>query len=194
MSLGNNPSYRWPYFCVSEMTKVVRFKHWICVFPSMIEILTANNVKCLEEDQAIVALQSLPPTSVRLDYHGVLDTISVTERLPSYHSYCVISYVGFQGEKHHLTKSELLDRIQARQILFAILVFQKGYTRKEKRVYTVPGSKAWVLAHLPESSPHTYFLDDHKEHLTSTHILCPRIHCRLYSTSVGSLSEYLASL
>lgn len=162
----------------------------------MIEILTAAYCVCMKENQAISVLKSLPPTSVRLDYHGVLDTIPVEEPLPKYHSYCVISYVGFQGQKHQQTKSDLLNRIQAGQILFAILVFQKGYARKEKRTYTVPGSKAWVHAHLPEllSKRGIHFLDDHKEHLISTQLLCPYIHCYLYSTESLPLSEFLAAL
>jgi hypothetical protein len=157
----------------------------------MIEVITKNSIIFPDSEDSINILKALPPTSVRLDYHGVLDTLSSYERLPEGHSYCVISYVGLNGEKHYQTRNELLLRIQENQILFAVLVFQKGYKRKEKRAYIVPGSKAWVNFNLlEEPGKHTYFIDDHKEHLTSTEILCPHIKCILhFKTTLLSLLQ-----
>ncbi len=151
----------------------------------MIEVVTREGVVSSDgSDDTITILNTLPPTSVRLDYHGVLDTISPNKQLPEGHTYCVISYVGLNGEKHHQTRLELQQRIQKGQILFGVLVFKKGYKRKEKRAFTQPGSKAWVNANLPEEvGKPTYFIDDHKEHLLSTQLLCPHIHCELYSDS-----------
>ncbi len=162
----------------------------------MIEVITKDDVILLDNpDESINILKTLPPTSVRLDYHGVLDTLSPYDLLPDIHKYCVISYVGLNGEKHHQTKEELLTRIQKGQILFAILVFQKGYKRKEKRTYVIPGSKAWVNFNLlNEVGKPTYFIDDHKEHLTSTELLCPHIRCIHYNIeliSTNSLNNIL---
>ncbi len=161
----------------------------------MIEVLTCTGSHWIDQpEEAIAILKTLPPTSVRLDYHGVLDILPFSESLPEGHSYCTISYVGLNGEKHHQTKSELLERIQKGQILFAVLVFRKGYKRKEKRAYTVPGSKAWVNAHLLEvPGKSTYFIDDHKEHLMSTQLLCPHIHCKQYSKSECNLICWISS-
>jgi hypothetical protein len=154
----------------------------------MIEVITKDGVIFIDNpDESISILKTLPPSSIRLDYHGVLDTISSSEYLPNVHSYCVISYVGLNGEKHYQTREELLHRVQKGQILFAILVFQKGYKRKEKRAYVVPGSKAWVNFNLlQEVGKPTYFIDDHKEHLTSTELLSPHIHCIHYNTKLIS--------
>jgi hypothetical protein len=151
----------------------------------MIEVVTREGVISSDRsDDAIAILKTLPPTSVRLDYHGVLDTIPSSEPLPEGHTYCVVSYVGFNGEKHMQTRNELQQRIQKGQILFGVLVFKKGYKRQEKRTFTQPGSKAWVNANLSEEvGKPTYFIDDHKEHLLSTQLLCPHIHCELYSDS-----------
>lgn len=162
----------------------------------MIEIITKDSVIFIDNpDESVAILKTLPPSSIRLDYHGVLDTISPSESLPNVHSYCVISYVGLNGEKHYQTRDELVTRVQKGQILFAILVFQKGYKRKEKRTYVVPGSKAWVNFNLfHEVGKSIYFIDDHKEHLTSTEILCPHIRCIHYnidSISNNSLNNIL---
>jgi hypothetical protein len=160
----------------------------------MIEVVTREGVISSDRsDDATTILKTLPPTSVRLDYHGVLDTLSPNKQLPEGHTYCVVSYVGFNGEKHMQTRYELQQRIQNGQILFGVLVFKKGYKRQEKRTFTQPGSKAWVNANLPEEKP-TYFMDDHKEHLLSTQLLCPHIHCYHYSKTASiSLSESIES-
>ncbi len=162
----------------------------------MIEVITKVGVIFIDNpDESVTILKTLPPSSIRLDYHGVLDVISPSEPLPNVHSYCVISYVGLNGEKHYQTRRELLTRVQKGQILFAILVFQKGYKRKEKRTYVVPGSKAWVNFNLlQEVEKSTYFIDDHKEHLTSTELLCPHIKCIHYNIeliSTNSLNNIL---
>ncbi len=151
----------------------------------MIEVVTREGILFSDQiEESVAILKTLPPTSVRLDYHGVLDTLSPNKQLPEGYTYCVISYVGFNGEKHMQTRNELQQRIQNGQILFGVLVFKKGYKRKEKRAFTQPGSKAWVNANLSEEvGKPTYFIDDHKEHLLSTQLLCPHIHCELYSDS-----------
>lgn len=120
-------------------------------------------------------LESLP-ISVRLDFHGVLDTIPSIQPLPC--KVCVISYVGRISPLRAEARRQIQERILAGQILFGVLVFTKGYTRREKRTFVSPGSKAWVNAHLPSISGQlTCFIDDHIEHVRSTQYICPTIYC-----------------
>lgn len=140
-------------------------------------------------------LQSLPETSVRLDFHGVLDTLLPSQPLPSHHTYCVISFVGPTGITRNLVRQQIQERIETGQILFGVLVFQKGYTRQEKRSFIAPGGKAWVHAQLPKlpTSP-IYFLDDHMEHIRSAQTLAPTTLCIHVQLQTRTLIETLQKL
>lgn len=142
----------------------------------VIEIIQQNSCVIHTIETAAQALRDLPATSVRLDLHGVLDTLEPTAILPTVHSYCAISYVGSQSPIRAVARQQIQERIATAQIMFGILVFSRG-KGKEKRAFFAPGGKAWIQQYLPSLGPRSFFIDNAKDHILSTKALCPHIHC-----------------
>ncbi len=159
----------------------------------LIEIVFSTHHEIHNAETAPTALGALPATSMRLDLHGVLDTVTATTVLPTQFSYCVISFVGKKGPTRSIARNQIQERIQCGQILFGVLVFAKAYKAKEKRAFFAPGGKAWVLQHLPSSVNCPYFVDDTLEHLQSAQaLLTPFISC--FHFQQGSLIHLLENI
>jgi hypothetical protein len=112
-------------------------------------------------------------TDLRLDLHGVLDTIhSEKLLLPSdlreNVNICVISYVGKAGTIRDHAREETIKRIKTGQINFGFLVFNRGRRGEEnKNTFHEVGSKAWINNLLGVKNQ-AHFIDDGFDHVEST--------------------------
>lgn len=160
----------------------------------IIEIILKNdNIVLNDSVLASHILNILPPISIRLDYHGVLDTTNEYDLLPN-NNYCVISYVGRNSPTRASVRNDLIKRINNNQIEFAVLVFVKGYSHKEKNSFIVPGSKAWVNKYIqPVVGKPIIFIDDTKEHIHSTQLLCNYINSIYYKKTDNLVDVLLKS-
>ena len=143
----------------------------------IVEIISDDNIKIYsakEHEEAFNAISkknvSKKNISLRLDFHGVLDTISSTIKLTNLGlgiDICVISYVGKFSQMRVHVRNEIKERIKSGQIKFGILVFK----RRRGEIYTKPGSKAWTNLALSQNKLSAYFIDDSIDHIESTNSL-----------------------
>jgi len=141
----------------------------------LLELITPKYTTVVSRSQHAAAEEYLKAccADIRLDLHGVLDLVNpdtpilvgdprATNRI------CAISYVGRDTPMRRTARDELLARIKSGQIDFAILIFERGSkSEKNDKTFTVPGSKAWVNAHL-SCTTKCLFLDDSNDHVQST--------------------------
>jgi len=133
---------------------------------ALIEVVYASSWVVFEaHDAAMRCLQRLR-CGLRLDYHGVLDTVSPETCLVSGASICALSYVGERSLMRSVVRRDLMTRIQSGQIDIGILVFRRGFGVERNR-FSVAGSKAWVNAWLGVWSGVPVFLDDSMDHVRS---------------------------
>ncbi len=151
----------------------------------MIEVVHYTYTVSFEEQEAIQYLAK-EPIGIRLDLHGVLDSLPPTVQLPE--KTVAISFVG--PNTHQVAIQEIQARIQTKQIAYGVLVFQRGRGKDANR-YVAPGGKAWVNCHIPFDGT-CLFVDDSKDHLRSTQFLVPSITCKRISS--GNSTELLELL
>ncbi|ARF10178.1 hypothetical protein Hokovirus_1_57 [Hokovirus HKV1] len=103
--------------------------------------------------------------NIRLDLHGVLDTIDENIKFDNYNNICCVSFVGFNSNIRNIARDTIINRI-GKQIHFGILVFKRGknYYRNN---FTVIGSKAHVNSIIPLHKK-GIFIDDSIDHYEST--------------------------
>ena len=153
----------------------------------------ASDIYSISElKQAEDELKSLPGIDIRLDYHGVLDTINKDVKLgykryevcdsssdsedevciPIYNdradNICCISYVGQLTTTRISAREDMMDRMRSSQILLGILVFARGSKRfpEEGDRFVDPGSKGWANKLIPYNNK-PIFIDDSEDHVKS---------------------------
>ena len=157
-----------------------------------LEVIDLTSVSIFNDETDARLCLNQRIASVRLDYHGVLDLVPPDSVLPTDCSVCVISYVGLRSPLRAAVREDIQRRIRLGQIIFGVLVFQKG-RRQSKNTYWAPGSKAWVNQHLGKLGP-CLFLDDNNEHIRSTQEMpgCEHVLSELFNS--GSPDALLARL
>lgn len=123
-------------------------------------------VKEYDELKKFISTLNIP---IRLDLHGVLDTIDSETDLGNYQNICCISYVGINSNLVPHVKNEMYTRIENKQIYCGFIVYSKG--RNElKYKFTMKGSKA-DLNRLISHNGIALFIDDSEDHIESTKFL-----------------------
>ncbi len=112
---------------------------------------------------AEAVIQSLS-ADMRLDYHGVLDSLPLDYKMPAHVRVCALSFVGRQSQTRADTRDAIKERIVCGQIGFGMLVFKRGTIK--------PATKAWVNRLLPSAHPVTLFIDDSEDHIITTRSVC----------------------
>lgn len=137
----------------------------------LIEILTPIGIEIFTTEQSKEAEEVLKGlvADIRLDFHGVLDTLPVTplpidKKVPI----CCICFVGRQSQTRIDARGQILERIESGQIEFGILVFKRGTIKV--------GTKAWVNFHLLHKGERI-FIDDSEDNILTTREICPSIQC-----------------
>ena len=133
------------------------------ITPQIIQIFTTEYWKEAEE-----VLKGLV-ADIRLDFHGVLDTLPLTplpidKKIPI----CCICFVGRQSQTRMDARGQISERIKSGQIEFGILVFKRGTIKV--------GTKAWVNSLLLHKGERM-FIDDSEDHILTTREKCPSIQC-----------------
>jgi len=130
--------------------------------PSQISlIITKNNVGQL--DNLIGSKEIL----IRLDLHGVLDTLSRDVEFPCPEKICCISFVGSTTETRIQARQEIIKRL-GKQILYGVLVFARGRSKNKNNFYDI-GGKAWINSIIPTNKKFkSVFVDDSDDHYLST--------------------------
>jgi len=124
-------------------------------------IITKNNVDQLEN------LIGSKEILIRLDLHGVLDTLSHDIEFPCPETICCISYVGSTTETRIQARNEMIKRL-SNQILYGVLVFARGKNKNKSTFYDI-GSKAWINSIIPTGkNSKSVFVDDSDDHYMST--------------------------
>jgi len=128
-------------------------------------------------DQTDIAENWLSKNSVdiRLDLHGVCDTLDSTTLINTTDkmcNICIISYVGKYTHIRNVAKLDIIDRVTSGQVSFGILVFSRGKIHGktdfvDADTHHVPGSKAWVNKHLGMNKGQALFVDDSLDHCRS---------------------------
>ncbi len=163
----------------------------------IIEIITSKLVIYSEKDllQAEQALLDLPGTDIRLDYHGVLDTISEDIKLgDGSNNICCISYVGQLTTTRINAREDMMNRMKSNQISYGILVFKRGSRRFPEAgdKFVDPGSKAWANKLISSNSANPIFIDDSTDHVRSVQFA--GIDSYLFSPSDGNLVKFLDNI
>lgn len=127
-------------------------------------------LKKWEVDKAESMLRSMP-AHVRLDCHGVLDTLPTRLKINRTKKYCMISYTGRTSRTRETARSEAKLRIKTGLIDYGILMFARG-RGKNKYSFTEVGSKAWVNSLIPDGE---LFIDDGEDHIQSVKLACPNL-------------------
>jgi hypothetical protein len=130
------------------------------------EILTKDgNFAFNDAEKVGEFMKTFPFKSIklRLDLHGVLDTIDADTHLPV-KDVCAISYVGKITKTRVDATLEIEQRIRNNQILFGVLVFRRGKRKSEPFVEV--GSKAWFNQFL-KNDEQCLFIDDSYDHVIS---------------------------
>jgi len=144
----------------------------------LIELIYKDNDKIQykifrEKDKrnAIKTLQTFT-AHIRLDYHGVADLTSHTDKFTHSNHYqiCVISYMGTHSENRIKTRLELIKRIEYGQINFGIINFVRCEDKKASNIFHEPGSKAWINS-LIKTEDKAIFIDDSVDHYNSVNSL-----------------------
>jgi len=146
------------------------------------ELIDANGIRIysaenLEEFKNYISNMEI---SVRLDLHGVLDTIDEKEEFENAMNICCISYVGSATKMRLNAREDIKARLKT-QLDFGVLVFSRG-KGKNKNTFHEEGSKAWVnsLIQTP-SDREAIFVDDSYDHENSTKTLkIPNLKTILY--------------
>jgi len=126
-----------------------------------ITIFDQNNIQDLP---VIIGKKNI---NVRLDLHGVLDTLSTDVEFEGADTICSISYVGSTTNTRIQARQEMLKRLN-HQINFGILVFLRGKGTNKNKFVDV-GSKAWINSLIPiDIEKRAIFIDDSEDHYKST--------------------------
>lgn len=124
-------------------------------------IITKNNVDQLEN------LIGSKEILIRLDLHGVLDTLSHDVEFPCPETICCISFVGSTTETRIQARKEMIKRL-GKQILYGVLVFARGKSKNKNTFYNI-GGKAWINSIIPTNKKFkSVFVDDSIDHYMST--------------------------
>ena len=100
--------------------------------------------------------------TVRLDLHGVLDTIPHTHIFDNFDKMCCISFVGSTTKTRLSARNDISRRI-GHQISYGVLIFSRGGPK-----YHDIGSKAWINSIIPLPINTTgIFIDDSNDHYES---------------------------
>lgn len=160
-------------------------------------ILEPLNVKSYSINQLVDAEQFASSlfADVRLDLHGVLDTVepNVPLGLPYGNDACCISFVGALTTTRITARKNVIERIAKGQISFGVLVFKRG-PRKNKELcnaFQEPGSKAWINALIKGGK---LFIDDSLDHVFSVESIgIPGLVCKHFNVAEYShtLIEFL---
>jgi hypothetical protein len=127
-------------------------------------IFQDRTVEFTDADWAATEIKRLS-ADIRLDYHGVISELRITEKLPAGVDICILSFVGRQSQTRVDTRAAIKEWIASGQIKFGALVFKRGTTR--------PGTKAWFNKLLRLSQRTVgLFVDDSLDHITTTQELC----------------------
>lgn len=130
---------------------------------------------------------------VRLDLHGVLDTIPQSVKFENSINICCVSFVGSTTKTRIEARREIKKRLGT-QVDFGILVFSRGRDQN-KNFFQEKGSKAWVnqLIPIPENKK-AVFVDDSYDHYNSTKALnIKNLDCFLYGKNLSNLIDIIRS-
>jgi len=124
---------------------------------------------------------------VRLDLHGVLDTIPHNHIFDNSDNICCISFVG-STTKTRLSARNDISRRLGHQLSFGVLVFSRGGSK-----FHNIGSKAWINSIIPlPINTKGIFIDDsndHYESVKSCNIL--NLNSHLYNKSNDNLFKLI---
>lgn len=124
---------------------------------ALAEIITREGcTEYVDVSAAEVALRALT-AGIRLDYHGVWDTLPAEFACPGA---CILSFVGRQSDTRRETRVAIQEAVAAGRVSFGVLVFKRGTTR--------PATKAWANSLIDDPA---LFIDDSDDHLETTHAL-----------------------
>jgi len=140
-----------------------------------------------DKKKAEMKLSSMPSSAIRIDLHGVLDTLDVSVKIPNA---VVISYVGDQMRQH--ARAEIRSRVEAEQVAWGVLVFKRGKGPNANK-FIAAGSKAWVCWCVPYDKK-AIFLDDSEDHVKSVNFLNLKKHHAVLvnkNTLIGELEAFL---
>lgn len=113
--------------------------------------------------------------TVRLDLHGVLNTIPKETIFDHPDKICCISFVAPTTRTRSNARKEIGCRL-GHQIKYGVLVFARG-----KMDFHEIGGKAWLNSLIPSGNNKALFVDDSKDHYESTKSLkLPWLDTHLY--------------
>jgi len=150
-------------------------KYDLCelITPKGYGIITGENI-----GKFLTLLDVKNDIKVRLDLHGVLDTIPQSTQFENPENICCISFVGSTTQTRINARKEIANRL-GHQINFGILVFARGRGR-DKNCFHDMASKAWINSKLPTGSK-AVFVDDSGDHYLSTQSMqIPKLDCHFF--------------
>jgi len=158
-------------------------KHDVC------EIINTNgftiyNKNNLAELQPLISQKEI---TLRLDLHGVLDTVDHTVIFDQSDTTCCISFVGNTTKTRVNAREEIMKRL-GHQISYGVLVFSRG-----KNTHHKVGGKAWInnLIPLPINKK-GLFIDDSEDHYESVKSLgIHNLDCLLYNKQHNNLYKLI---
>jgi len=158
-------------------------KHDICEFITSTKI-TIFNEENIEQLQPLIDQSEI---SVRLDLHGVLDTIDNTVVFDHPESICCISFVGSTTKTRLSAREDIMTRL-GHQVSYGILLFSRG-----GNTYHKVGGKAWINKLIPSpTGKKAIFIDDSPDHYESTKSLkIYNLDCHLYNQQHNNLYKLI---
>ena len=158
-------------------------KHDICEFITSTGMIIFDKEN-LDQLQATINQSEI---GIRLDLHGVLDTIDHTIIFDQPQSICCISFVGSTTKTRISAREDIMRRL-GHQVSYGVLVFSRG-----GNMYHKVGGKAWLNKLIPlPTGKKAIFIDDSEDHYESTKSL--RIHnldCHLYNEQRNNLYKLI---
>lgn len=133
------------------------------------EVIESSGV-CIIIDQnnidVLPGLISSKEINVRLDLHGVLDTLVHDVEFENPNNIMCVSFVGSTTCTRINARVEIQRRL-GHQLAFGILVFKRG-KGKNMNMFRAIGSKAWINSLIPiGKNQRAIFIDDSDDHYES---------------------------
>lgn len=133
------------------------------------EVIDATGLCVIIDKNNLASLPSLisdKEISVRLDLHGVLDTLVHDIEFENPNNIMCLSFVGSTTMTRIHARTEIQRRL-GHQVAFGVLVFGRG-KGKNKNTFIEPGSKAWINSLIPiKAGQKAIFVDDSDDHYQS---------------------------
>jgi len=124
-----------------------------------------------KQQDAEAFLATFGNSHIVVDLHGVLGTVEEDVVLPKSDEDVIscCSYVGRYTTTRYDAYQDIFDRVESGQIVWGVLVFNRGNPRKESAdAYHEVGSKAWYCKIVNAA----LFCDDSLDHIRSVESFC----------------------